>query len=335
MPHTRTYALILNWNGWADTLACLESLLRALPEEHCIVVWDNGSTDGSITRIQNWAAGIHAATPDVPAALQSLISPGVPKPVTLTVIDPEQQGCPTGRVTLIRGGHNLGYAGGNNAALRWALTQADCGYLWLLNNDTLVAADAWAQMHRCASGDPHDRPVGAEIYYMDRPDQQQAYGGQRIGRGPLISPRYVHRLDAIDYLTGVSLFMSRACMNRLGFFNEDYFLNAEDLELTYTYKRDFNRRHPGVPAFQVAGRIWHRESSSQSRNRFLHTYYYTRNLLYAARRISPLHGAATLAHAIVRIGLAAVRRQPQAMRGIATGIRDYRAGVVGAYRAPP
>lgn len=333
MPN-RSYVLVLNWNGWADTLTCLESLLRSTGFDARVVVWDNGSTDGSVARIAAWARGELDALPLMPAALRDRVQPPVPKPLDFAVRDPHEVDGDES-VVLLRGERNLGYAGGNNAAMRWALARPDCGWLWILNNDIVVDAQAGAQLVTAVRADPHDRPAGTFIYHLDDPQRLQACGGQRLGRGPLVAPRYVDRIESVDYLTGASLFMSRRRAERLGFFNEDYFLNAEDLEYTYPYRRAFARTHPDVPAFIVAGRVWHRESSSQSRNRYLHTYYFTRNLLYASRRIGPLHGIATLANAVARIGLALLRRETQSARGIARGIRDFRAGIVGAWQDSP
>lgn len=328
-----TYALILNWNGWADTLLCLESLLRCASTDLRIAVWDNGSSDGSADHIGAWAQGRLEALPLVPESLRARVFPPTPKPLSLAVIEPGQQDHEH-TVVVIRGRENLGYAGGNNAAMRWALAQADCAQVWLLNNDIVVAAEALTEMQAAAASDRHDRPIGAYVHYMDEPARLQACGGQRLGRGPLVAPRYVQQAEHIDYLVGASLFLSRTRLQSLGFFNEDYFLNAEDLEFTYPYKRAFALAHPDTPAFLVAGRIWHRESTTQSRNRFLHTYYYTRNLLYAAAKLGRAQGLATLTHALARLTLATLRGHRLAARGIARGIRDWRAGIVGPYRSP-
>lgn len=329
MPN-RSYVLVLNWNGWADTLNCLESLLRSEGFDARIVVWDNGSTDQSVARMEAWATGAIDATTTVPPALRRFVSPPAQKPIDFETLDPDELGRGAA-LTIVRGRRNLGYAGGNNAAVRWALLHDDCAYVWILNNDTVVAEDSGAQMLAAAQDDPFDRPVGASIFYLDEPQRLQACGGQRVGWGPVVAPRYVDRVEDIDYLTGVSLFMSRSCAQALGGFNEDYFLNAEDLELTYSHKLRFVRSHPGHSAFLVAGKIWHRESSTQSRNRYLHVYYYTRNVLYAARRIGRIHAAATLLHAYSRVLLAAMRARPAAVRGIVHGIADYHAGIVGMH----
>lgn len=44
-------AVVVNWNGRDDTLACLDSLCRSQPNPHIILV-DNGSGDGSVTAVQ-------------------------------------------------------------------------------------------------------------------------------------------------------------------------------------------------------------------------------------------------------------------------------------------
>ncbi|NSW84626.1 MAG: glycosyltransferase [Syntrophothermus sp.] len=54
---SEVYILILNYNGWRDTVECLESVQRLTHLNYRIVVIDNGSTDGSLEKIKAWAAG--------------------------------------------------------------------------------------------------------------------------------------------------------------------------------------------------------------------------------------------------------------------------------------
>jgi GT2 family glycosyltransferase len=75
------YVVVLNWNGWHDTIACINSLqMQDYPNINLIIV-DNGSTDGSIVHIEN----------AIPA------------------------------VELIKTGANLGFGGGCNVGIRLAL----------------------------------------------------------------------------------------------------------------------------------------------------------------------------------------------------------------------
>ncbi len=80
-PHVAI--VVLNWNGIADTLRCIESLERQTYPNFRFLVVDNGSTDGSLP------------------ALRSLGD----------------------RITLIESPANLGYTGGNNLAIRAALAR--------------------------------------------------------------------------------------------------------------------------------------------------------------------------------------------------------------------
>ena len=49
---TSVYVVILNWNGWRDTIECLESNYKSMYPNFEIVLVDNGSNDGSIDYLQ-------------------------------------------------------------------------------------------------------------------------------------------------------------------------------------------------------------------------------------------------------------------------------------------
>lgn len=324
------YVLVLNWNGWRLSLRCLESLLRApSPVPMRVLVWDNGSSDGSCEKIAAWAAGEQAADEAVPEALRRCVQPALAKPLPLQILDEQSAETLRESLVLIRGTRNLGYAGGNNALLRLALAQQDCAQLWIINNDVLIDAGTPQALCAAHAQDGHDRPIGTAIYDFDQPDQVQAWAGQRLGHGWLVAPRHAREGQRLDYLIGASLFLSRRRAEQLGFFNEDYFLNAEDLEYTYHYGRAFRQAHPGLEPFLVAGRIWHQESATQSQRRERQSYYFTRNLLYAARRIGRAQALTTLGYACARIGWNLLRGRPAVARGIVRGLAHYLRGIKG------
>src|SRR5918997_2832779 len=81
-PQTpRVHVLVLNWNGWRDTLECLESVFRVDYANLRVIVCDNASTDGSLERIKEWAEGRLAPDPAPNERLRHLSSPSVPKPI--------------------------------------------------------------------------------------------------------------------------------------------------------------------------------------------------------------------------------------------------------------
>src|ERR1700690_790746 len=49
--------IILNWNGWQDTLECLESLYQINYPNYDIVIVDNDSADDSIQKIIEYCKG--------------------------------------------------------------------------------------------------------------------------------------------------------------------------------------------------------------------------------------------------------------------------------------
>ena len=51
---TRVVICILNWNGWQDTIECLESVLSMNYTNYLTVVADNGSMNESLEKLHAW-----------------------------------------------------------------------------------------------------------------------------------------------------------------------------------------------------------------------------------------------------------------------------------------
>src|SRR5271156_1373735 len=81
--------ILLNWNGWRDTIECLESVFRLNYPDVQVVVCDNASSDGSLERVKEWARGAisaESANPD----LRHLTSPAFPKSIPYLELTREQ-----------------------------------------------------------------------------------------------------------------------------------------------------------------------------------------------------------------------------------------------------
>ena len=142
--------IILNWNGWEDTIECLESVFRISYPNHKVIVVDNGSTDSSMEKIKNWADGkLEVLTPGPAHHLYHLSHPPVKKPIPYvyyTREEAEKGGNFTieEKITLpyplilIQTDENLGFAGGNNVGIKYTLCNKNIDYLLLLNNDIVV-----------------------------------------------------------------------------------------------------------------------------------------------------------------------------------------------------
>lgn len=122
--------IILNYNGWKDTLECLESLQKVDYPNYLTVVVDNASSDGSIEKIKSWAVknSIFVAEYTKEVAEQGGIME----------IEEELQKYPNHKkIILIKNNVNLGYSAGNNVGVRYAIKkQADA--VLIINPDVRI-----------------------------------------------------------------------------------------------------------------------------------------------------------------------------------------------------
>ncbi len=201
------YIVVLNWNGWRDTIECLESLLKLTYPNYRIIVVDNGSTDESENKIRGWAKEKYPA------------------------------------LIFIETGKNLGYAAGNNAGLRYALSRDDLEYAWVLNNDTTVDPEALTHLLRRMKEKPDAGMCGSTIlYYHDRKKiwaQGAAYNkwyaeGRHLNSNKTFDPKRVAQYQKLegrmDYVVGASILVSRPFLRDVGLMCEDYFLFFEELD---------------------------------------------------------------------------------------------------------
>lgn len=242
------YVILVNWNGWRETLECLESVLRSDYPSFRVLVTDNASTDDSMDRMRAWADGTEPfAAPQSPLA--RLVTPPVPKPVPMAVIDravAEGPASPAAAtpVVIIEAEDNIGFAGGCNVGMRYALRQPDCGYVWLLNNDTSIEPGAMSALVRRLQQSPEAGQCGSRLVYYDEPDIIQAYGGarynrwlataQNIGGGePLRAGLDPHEVEReTSYVIGASICSPRRFVEEVGLLEDSYFMYYEELDWT-------------------------------------------------------------------------------------------------------
>ena len=218
--------VLVNWNGGRHTVECLESLVAIDYGNARVVVCDNASADDSAERVHAWAVNRCGGLLDLDRA------------------GAETHRAPAPWLTWVRTGANLGFAGGCNVGLRFALAQG-AAYAWLLNNDTVVEPDALRHLVRRMAGDPGVGACGSTLrQYHDR-SMVQAMGGayfQRwsgfafeIGRGRRLPaaadlPPAGDVEARLSYVTAASMLVSRAYLETVGLMAEDYFLYFEEVD---------------------------------------------------------------------------------------------------------
>lgn len=279
--NANVYVVLLNWNGWQDTIACLQSLFQSRGVRLRVLVCDNASGDNSLDRIAAWARGEQAIEQPAHPRLNKLVSNGPRLPLDLTTINratAEQGRCDSNApLVLIDNEDNLGFAAGNNVGLRFALEQPEMEYVWVLNNDTLVEPDCLSNMIRRLESTGERAVCGSMIHFFDQPEVIQAIGGNRFNRltgtAACSEGRFTHESSAPDfhdiehqlaYISGCSLLLPRDFLETVGLMSEDYFLYYEEI--------DWFTRAAGRYKLCIApdARIYHREGRSIG-SKSLHT----------------------------------------------------------------
>jgi GT2 family glycosyltransferase len=302
------YIVILNWNGWRDTLECLESLFRLDRQDFRVVVCDNGSSDRSVEHICEWANGTLPAVSPTNHPLARSSFPPVEKPIAYRLfdrppLDSDAISCSKlPRLVLIRTGGNLGFAGGNNVGLRFALQCGNLNHAWLLNNDTVVAPDSLdklSEMLDRLGSDSRVGIVGTKLLFYDSAETIQAIGGQygkrlgissHLGFGEVDVGQYDDEAIAqrFSYVVGASMIVSRAFLDDVGLMCEDYFLYFEELDWAIRAKQKGWRLGycPGAKVYHKEGRSIGSHKSAAARSA-LSDYYITRNKVQITRKFFP------------------------------------------------
>ena len=277
----RVYVVILNYNGWADTIECLENVLRLAYANYQIVLVDNASQNGSVENIKLWAEGKLNVCRGNHNSLRHLSHPPLDKPVPLIEYDHQtaerggdaalesrhrSQSPACEPIILINSGGNLGFAGGNNVGLRYALKRNDFDYAWLLNNDTVVEPTALDKLVERMQEKPAAGMCGSTHLYYHQPDCIQAMGGATYNRWLALSKHIgvfdpaTIQIDAeriekrFSYICGSSMLVSRPFLDAIGLMCEDYFLYFEELDWTTRAKGQFDMVYaPGSIVYHKEG----------------------------------------------------------------------------------
>ena len=262
----KVYIILVNWNGWADTVECLESVFRNDYPNYCVILCDNDSCDSSLEYIKAWAEGKMDVFLPKSHTFHSLSFPPISKPVSYVQYDRVQAEAGGSKenadanLILIQTGANLGFGGGNNVGLRYALLQSDCGYVWLLNNDTVIDNTAIKKMIEASNNGLS--MTGSILKFYSQPDKVQAYGG---GYFSSFTSRVVSETKffpkKLDFINGASLMMSREVIQRVGLFDSNIFMYFEENEYCIRAKKH------NIQMKCADVNVFHKVGSSQNSNR--------------------------------------------------------------------
>lgn len=232
------YIVILNWNGWKDTLYCLESIFHSTYKEFRVVVCDNSSIDGSMEKIASWANGNYIITERINEVVDPLILPSKKESIPYIIYNEEDtknkkrnERPEKYQLVLIQNESNRGFSAGMNVGIRYALKE-DAEYLWILNNDTIVKKDTLAKLVELGNSRKEIGVIGSTIYYISNPNKIQTIGGGSVL--PILGIDGFNKNNKrMDYISGTSFFVRGEVFKQIGLFDETYFFYWEDVDFCY------------------------------------------------------------------------------------------------------
>lgn len=298
----KIFIIILNWNRAYETIECLKSIQKLKIKDFLleVVVVDNASKDGMIEIIRKNVRSITGIR-------------GI-------------------RGKIIENKENLGFAGGNNVGIKYALeNKAD--FVLILNNDTIVDKNLIIGLLETAKKYPKAGAISPKIYFAkgyefhkDRYKDQELgkviwYAGGKVdwknvygtNRGvDEVDKGQYEETEETDFATGACMFLNTKALREVGFFDEKYFMYFEDVDLSQRMKK------AGWKVFYTPyAYLWHKVARSSSVGGNLNDYYITRNRMLFGLRYAP-----------VRTYLALIR---ESIKLLATGRKWQRIGILSFY----
>lgn len=244
MNSLKVFIIILNWNGWNLTKRCLDSLDNLNYDNYKIIVVDNGSKKLEKQKIK----------------------------------DSEKD------FILVENQSNLGFAGGNNEGVKYALKKG-ADYVLLLNNDAICDDKNFLKkMIEIFEEEKNTGIIGPKIYFPDK--KTIWFGGGKLN---WLKTKGYHlnygkknindKIKEVDYITGCCFLIKKETIRDIGLMQDDYFLYYEDADWCLRAKKAGYKCVYNPEAY-----ILHEASSSAKEFSDKYIYYHSRNALMLAWR---------------------------------------------------
>ena len=192
--------ILLNYNNWPDTVECIQSLNNCNVKNSNIIIIENCSSDNSVEKLNAHVPG----------------------------------------VKIIQSQKNLGFTGGNNIGIKYALENS-FDYAIVLNNDTIIESkDSIKTLVEEMDSNPDVTLGTGRIFYYPNKDKIWYDGGRLVKwkgmathnnfRKNLNEINLANRKKYVDFISGCFMCIRLKDLPELGYMDEDFFLYLDDIE---------------------------------------------------------------------------------------------------------
>jgi GT2 family glycosyltransferase len=244
--------IILNWNGWSDTIECLDSLDKINYTQLNIILIDNGSDDNSIEQLENYLK-------NKSNYIHQRFSNNEQGDIYRTAIGT--------KIVFIKNDINHGFARGNNIGMEYASRVLNPKYIILLNNDTIVSERFLSELIAEAEKDPRTGICGAKLLSATDTSVIDSTGhiirwGAVVdrGNGEIDKGQYDNKLEIVGAMAACCLYR-KDMLDDIGLFDESFHTAYEDAELSWrAFKSGWKGR------FVPTAIVYHKRGKSIRRN---------------------------------------------------------------------
>jgi GT2 family glycosyltransferase len=244
--NARVAIVVLNWNGWRDTLECLASLEKLNYPNYEVVVVDNGSTDGSQTMIRDAYPGI----------------------------------------TVLEMGDNLGFAVANNYAIRYAINEGADFLWLLNNDTVVDTEALNALITEAVSDRRVGMVGSKIKWYYQPDTIGNAGGAIStstartwlVGAGEADVGQWDMPRD-VDWVSGCSMLASKELVEDVGLLDRRFFLFFEETDWAIRARQKGWRVR-----YQPKSTVWHKVSSSVKRDSPNMVFHFARSSVLFAKK---------------------------------------------------
>jgi len=287
----RIFIVILNWNGWKDTLECVESINKLTKGSYSLetIIVDNASTDESIKKLNKYRVVSNSSN------------------------------------LGFAGGNNIGIQLALDEGADWICvlnndTVVDknllVDFLSFLELN-LKAGIISPKIYFAKGYEYHKRykknELGKVFWYAGGIIDWNNVYGSNFGVDEVDIGQY-DQSRPVDFATGACMFLKSSMIRTIGLFDEKFYLYLEDADLS------IRARNAGYEVlYAPEPHLWHKVSQSSGIGSDLNDYYITRNRLIFGMRYASLRTKYALARESVRMYFSGRPWQK-------VGVRDYYSG---------